>query len=142
MNRRTLLKTTASAALGLALAPQMRALAQATPMAGDASLTGDVTFWATYNTVSPEYKVLSETVIPAFNQLYPNVKVDAQAIPDSDMRQKLLAAVAGGEAPDLARMDIVQVPEFAELGGLAQINTLISDWDTFSQQFHPGTLAT
>ena len=142
MNRRTLLKTTASGALGLALAPQLRALAQATPMAGDANLTGDVTFWATYNTVSPEYKVLSETVIPAFNQLYPNVKVDAQAIPDSDMRQKLLAAVAGGEAPDLARVDIVQVPEFAELGGLAQINTLISDWDTFSQQFYPGTLAT
>jgi multiple sugar transport system substrate-binding protein len=142
MNRRTLLKTTASGALGLALTPQLRALAQATPMTGDANLTGDVTFWATYNTVSPEYKVLSETVIPAFNALYPNVKIDAQAIPDSDMRQKLLAAVAGGEAPDIARMDIVQVPEFAELGGLAQVNTLISDWDTFSQQFYPGTLAT
>ena len=125
MNRRTLLKTSATGALGLALAPHLRALAQATPMTGNADLTGDVTFWATYNTVSPEYKVLSETVIPNFNKLFPNVKIDAQAIPDTELRQKLLTAVAGGEAPDLARMDIVQVPEFAELGGLAKVNELI-----------------
>ncbi len=142
MNRRTLLKTSATGALGLALAPQLRALAQATPMTGNADLTGDLTFWATYNTVSPEYKVLSETVIPNFNKLYPNVKVDAQAIPDTELRQKLLTAVAGGEAPDLARMDIVQVPEFAELGGLAKIDELIPDFATFSEQFFPGTLAT
>jgi multiple sugar transport system substrate-binding protein len=124
--------------MGLMLAPRLRAFAQ-TP---DASLSGNVTFWATYNTVSPEYQVLAEQVIPAFEQLYPNISVDAQAIPDSEMRQKLLAAVAGGEAPDLARMDIVQVPEFAELGGLAAVDSLIPDFATYSEQFYPGTLAT
>lgn len=144
MNRRSFLSASAAAAAGLTLAPRLSrsALAQSTPMAGDASLTGSVTFWATYNTVSPEYKVLAEQVIPAFTKLYPNVKVNAQAIPDSDMRQKLLTAVAGGEAPDIARMDIVQVPEFAELGGLASVDDQISGFADYSKQFYPGPLET
>jgi len=143
MNRRSFLYGSSATAFGLALAPRLHAFAQSTPVAApDPSLTGTVTFWATYNTVSPEYKVLSETVIPAFSVLYPNVKIDAQAIPDSDMRQKLLTAVAGGEAPDIARMDIVQVPEFAELGGLAAVDDLIPDFATYSKQFYPGPLET
>jgi len=138
MNRRRFLSGSAASALGLTLLPRLGAFAQ-TP---DTSLSGNVTFWATYNTVSPEYQVLAEQVIPAFKELYPNITVDAQAIPDSEMRQKLLAAVAGGEAPDLARMDIVQVPEFAELGGLAAVDELIPDFAAYSEQFYPGTLAT
>jgi multiple sugar transport system substrate-binding protein len=109
---------------------------------GSTALSGKVTLWATYNTVSAEYKVLSETVIPAFKKAYPNVKVDAQAIPDSDMRQKLLTAVAGGEAPDIARMDIVQVPEFADLGGLAAVDDLIPDFAAYAKRFYPGPLET
>ena len=144
MNRRSFLY---GGGLGLALTPRLHAFAQsaATPASAatpDPSLTGAVTFWATYNTVSPEYKVLSEQVIPAFNARYPNVKVDAQAIPDSDMRQKLLTAVAGGEAPDIARMDIVQVPEFADLGGLAAVDDLIPDFANYAKQFYPGPLET
>ena len=143
MNRRSFLYGSSATAFGLAIAPRLHAFAQSTPAAApDPSLTGTVTFWATYNTVSPEYKVLSETVIPAFKALYPNVKIDAQAIPDSDMRQKLLTAIAGGEAPDIARMDIVQVPEFAGLGGLAAVDDLIPDFATYSKQFYPGPLET
>jgi multiple sugar transport system substrate-binding protein len=142
MNRRTLLSTSAAAALGLAVAPRLHAVAQSTPVVGDASLTGTIKFWATYTTVSNEYKVLTDQVIPAFAKAYPNVKVDAQAIPDSDMRQKLLTAVAGGEAPDIARMDIVQVPEFAELGGLATVDDLIPDFANYAKQFYPGPLET
>lgn len=141
MNRRRFLTVGAAGAATLAAGPHFRALAQATPVV-DPTTSGKVIFWATYNTVSPEYKVLAEQVIPAFNKAYPNITVDAQAIPDSDMRQKLLTAVAGGEAPDIARMDIVQVPEFAELGGLAAVDDMIPDFAAYSEQFYPGTLAT
>jgi multiple sugar transport system substrate-binding protein len=141
MNRRRFLTMSAGAA-GLAVAPRLRTAAQSTPAAPNTAISGKVTFWATYNTVSPEYKVLSEQVIPAFTAAYPNISVDAQAIPDSDMRQKLLTAVAGGEAPDLARMDIVQVPEFGQLGGLVAVDDLIPDFATYAQRFYPGTLAT
>lgn len=142
VNRRTFLSMSAAGVAGVALNPRLRALAQSTPVPPDTSISGKVTFWATYNTVSPEYKVLAEQVIPAFEQAYPNIKVEAQAIPDSDMRQKLLTAVAGGEAPDLARMDIVQVPEFGQLGGLVAVDDLIPDFANYAKQFYPGTLAT
>jgi multiple sugar transport system substrate-binding protein len=58
------------------------------------------------------------------------------------MRQKLLTAAAGGETPDIARMDIVQTPEFANLGALAAIDDLIPDFATYAQAFYPGPLAT
>lgn len=141
LNRRRLLTFTAAGAAGLVAGPSFRALAQATPVV-DPSTSGKVTFWATYNTVSPEYKVLAEQVIPAFSKAYPNITVDAQAIPDSDMRQKLLTAVAGGEAPDIARMDIVQVPEFADLGGLAAMDDMIPDFAGYLDRFYPGPVAT
>jgi multiple sugar transport system substrate-binding protein len=141
MNRRSFLATSAGVA-GLALAPRLSAFAQSTPLAGNPDLSGTVTYWTTYNTVSPEYKVLSEQIIPAFNALFPNVKIDAQQIPDTDMRQKLLTAAAGGETPDVARLDIVQTPEFANLGALAAIDDLIPDFATYSQAFYPGPLAT
>jgi multiple sugar transport system substrate-binding protein len=141
MNRRSFLASAAGVA-GLALAPRLSAFAQSTPLAGNPDLSGTVTYWTTYNTVSPEYKVLSEQIIPAFNTLFPNVKIDAQQIPDTDMRQKLLTAAAGGETPDIARLDIVQTPEFANLGALAALDDLIPDFATYSQAFYPGPLAT
>ncbi len=47
------------------------------------------------------------------------------------MRQKLLTAIAGGETPDLARADIVRVPEFADLGGLAKVDEM-PDFATYT----------
>jgi multiple sugar transport system substrate-binding protein len=142
MNRRSLLTSAAAGAAGLALAPRFAGFAQSTPLAVNTDLTGKVTYWTTYNTVSPEYKVLSETIIPAFNAVYPNVEIDAQQIPDTDMRQKLLTAAAGGETPDVARLDIVQTPEFANLGALAALDDLNPEFATYSQAFYPGPLAT
>lgn len=142
MNRRSLLTSAAFGATGLALAPRLSGFAQSTPIVANPDLSGKVTYWTTYNTVSPEYKMLSEKVIPAFNALYPNVEIDAQQIPDTDMRQKLLTAAAGGETPDVARLDIVQTPEFANLGALAAMDDLIPDFATYAQAFYPGPLAT
>jgi multiple sugar transport system substrate-binding protein len=141
INRRSFLAASALTASGLVLPLHSRASAQGTP-AVDESLSGTVVYWSTYNTVSPEYKVLTEQVIPAFNERYPNVTVDAQAVPDTEMRQKLLTAAAGGETPDLARMDIVQVPEFAEMGALAAMDDLVPDFASYAERFYPGPLAT
>jgi multiple sugar transport system substrate-binding protein len=141
LNRRRFLTVGAAGAAALAAGPRFRALAQATPVV-DPATSGEITFWAQYNTVSPEHQALTEQVIPAFNKLYPNITVEAQVFPDTDMRQKMLTAIAGGEAPDIARMDIVQVPEFAELGGLAAIDDMIPDFATYLEQFYPGTVAT
>lgn len=141
MNRRSFLGKSIMVSAALAVSGRRAAVAQGTP-AVDEKMSGTVVYWSTYNTVSPEYQVLTEQVIPGFSERYPNVKIEAQAIPDSDMRQKLLTAAAGGETPDVARMDIVQVPEFAEMGALAAMDDLIPDFAGYAERFFKGPLAT
>lgn len=125
-----------------ALGPLAAARAQDGTPTVDTSLSGTVTYWTAYNTVSPEFKALTEEVIPAFNKRYPNVKIDAQAIPYDDLRQKLLTGIAGGQTPDILRADIIWVPEFAELGALAKLDEAMPDFATLKDRFYPGPLAT
>ncbi len=113
-----------------------------TAAAAPDNLSGTVTFWNAYNTVSPENKTLTEQIIPAFEKLHPNVTVKAQALPYDDLRQKLLAAVAGGETPDLVRADIIWVPEFGDLGALAPLDQEMPDFATYKDQVYAGPLAT
>ena len=141
INRRSFVSAATASVAAMTLAPRSRAYGQGTPVVNE-DISGTVVYWSTYNTVSPEYQVLTEQVIPAFNERYPNIKIDAQSIPDTEMRQKLLTAAAGGETPDVARMDIVQVPEFAEMGALAAVDDLVPDWASYAEQFYPGPLAT
>lgn len=110
--------------------------------AAPAELSGTVTFWTTYNTVSPEFVTLQEQVIPAFNTLYPNVTVDAQALPYDETRRKLLASIAGGEAPDLVRADIAWSPELAALGALTPLDQAMPDFESYKARVFEGPLAT
>lgn len=83
-----------------------------------------ISFWHTYNSDSNENKTLTEKVIPAFEKANPGIKVDAQVIPYPDFRQKLLTSIAGGTAPDLARLDIIWSPEFAAIGALEKLDAM------------------
>src|SRR3970040_736204 len=76
-------------------------------------------FWHTYNETSPENEMLVETLIPLFEETHPNIKVQSVSFPYDEFRQTMLTALAGGEGPDLARLDIIWSPEFAELGVIA-----------------------
>jgi multiple sugar transport system substrate-binding protein len=116
--------------------------AEAGAEAAPAELSGEVTFWSAYNTVSPETSTLVEEIIPAFNQQYPNVTVTHLALPYEELRQKLLTSIAGGLSPDLVRADIIWVPEFAELGALAKVDELIPDFENYKTRFYEGPLAT
>ncbi|MBI5290269.1 MAG: extracellular solute-binding protein [Chloroflexi bacterium] len=111
----------------------------ATPAPVEAPIA-TINFWHTYNPV--ETKVLEEKVIPAFEQAHPNIKVQDQTVPYDDFRKKLLTAIAGGTAPDVARLDIAWLPEFADLGALAALDTLMNDFDTYKSAVFPGPLST
>src|SRR6266496_2234537 len=52
----------------------------AAPTAAPAAAASTITYWTAYNTVSPEFKTLTEVVIPAFQKEHPNITVNAQAI--------------------------------------------------------------
>lgn len=106
----------------------------------DSNVSGTVTFWTAYNTVSPEMETLNNSIIPAFEKLYPNITVKAQAFPDTDMTQKLLTSIAGGQTPDLVRADIVAVAQFADMGALAPLDTELPDFNTLKGLVYSGPL--
>ncbi|WP_411676937.1 extracellular solute-binding protein [Caproicibacter sp.] len=80
-----------------------------------------VTFWHTYSANS-EAKVLNEKIIPAFNQEYPNIKIKSVTMPTDNFKQQVLQAAASGSAPDVMRMDITWVPQFANLNALVAVD--------------------
>ncbi|MCL4560844.1 MAG: extracellular solute-binding protein [Chloroflexi bacterium] len=100
-----------------------------------------LTFWHGYN-ADTETPFLEKTVIPAFEAAHPNIKVQDVNIPYDQFHQKLLTAIAGGTAPDLARLDIIWTPEFGDMGALAPLDEVMSDFATYKDAVFPGPLST
>ncbi len=126
-------------AVGAATATSGQSSSAVTPAA---QLSGTVTFWTAYNTVSPENDTLTKQLIPAFEKQNPGVTVKTQAIPYDDLRKKLLAALAGGETPDLVRADIIWVPEFGNMGALAALDQEMPDFADLKGKVYDGPLTT
>src|SRR5271157_6388858 len=100
-----------------------------------------LTFWNAYSATAEEPYV-EKTLIPAFEASHPNITVQAVNIPYDQFHQKLLTAIAGGTAPDVARLDIIWQPEFANLGALVPLDQTMSDFSTYKNAVFPGPLAT
>lgn len=100
-----------------------------------------ITFWHGYN-ADVEAKYLDEVLIPEFETANPNINVEAVLVPYDQFRRKLLIALSGGTAPDLARIDIIWVPELADQGALANLDETWPDFAAYSEQFLPGPLST
>lgn len=100
-----------------------------------------ITFWHGYNADS-ETPFLDSTIIPAFEAANPGIKVEAVNIPYDQFHQKLVTSMAGGTAPDVARLDIIWVPEFANMGALAKLDTAMPDFNTLKDAVFAGPLST
>jgi multiple sugar transport system substrate-binding protein len=101
----------------------------------------DVTihYWHTMN--DPETEKLDE-MIAVFEANHPGITIEASRYAYDDFKAALLTGLAGGEAPDVARLDIVWVSEFAELEALAAIDEVMPDFETVAEGFFPGPLQT
>jgi multiple sugar transport system substrate-binding protein len=77
-----------------------------------------------------------------FEEMHPEIKVESVPFPYDEFRQTMLTALAGGEGPDLARLDIIWSPEFADLGLLAALDEVMPDFDDFAAKVFPGPLST
>lgn len=111
------------------------------PTAAPSAAPVTITFWHGYN-ADVETPFLEKTIIPAFEATHPNIKVESVNIPYDQFHQKLITAMAGGTAPDLARLDIIWVPEFADMGALANLSDTMSDFATYKDAVFPGPLST
>jgi multiple sugar transport system substrate-binding protein len=116
--------------------------AQSEGQGPDESVSGTVVFWNGYGADGNEITTFRNEVLPAFEAAYPNVTVETQEIPYDDLRQKLVAGIAGGVLPDVLRADIVWVPEFAAQGALLALDEEMADFDELAASVFPGPLST
>lgn len=75
-----------------------------------------------------EYATLMKDLVDKFAEEN-NVEVDYVNVASSDMKQKLMAAIEAGNAPDLIVGDDTLVGQFASLDQLADVSDVISEFD-------------
>ncbi|MCR2807161.1 extracellular solute-binding protein [Paenibacillus soyae] len=89
---------------------------------GDSAPKVTIEYWHTYS--DAEEVVLTEKIKPAFEDAHPNIELKLTRMPYEGLKQQVIAGVAGDAAPDLMRMDIVWVPEFAAQNALMDVSKL------------------
>lgn len=104
--------------------------------------TVTLTFWHHYSTASPEEKTLTDVLIPKFEAENPGIKVKAVAIPWDDLHKKLQIGGSGGDLPDVARLDIIWVPEFQKRNLLISLDEKFSDFGDVAKGLLAGPLST
>lgn len=101
-----------------------------------------ITFWHHYSTASPEEKTLNEVLIPKFEAEHPGIKVNAVAFPWDQLHKKIQIGGSAGELPDVARLDIIWVPEFQDAGLLVPLDEQFADFDEVVGQLLEGPVST
>jgi multiple sugar transport system substrate-binding protein len=98
-----------------------------------------VTYWHTMS--DPETAQL-DNVIAAFEAANPGITIETTRYSWGDFKPAALTALAGGEAPDTARMDIAWVTEFADIGALMQLDGAMPGFDEIAANAFAGPLST
>lgn len=95
-----------------------------------------------WHTMSDAEAAKLDEVIAAFEAANPGITVEATRYAYGDFKTAILTAIAGGDVPDTARMDIAWVSEFASQGALMQLDGAMPDFDTIAASVFPGPLST
>ncbi|HEY8498741.1 MAG TPA: sugar ABC transporter substrate-binding protein [Limnochordales bacterium] len=101
----------------------MAALAAALALVGSAwaaPVTIRYAFWG-----NPTALGVEKDIIDAFEAQHPDIHVEPVVMPISDYRQGLLTLIAGGQAPDVMRIDSLYLYEFVQRGALLDVTDLI-----------------
>lgn len=104
---------------------------------GEEQLT--LTFWHTYG--DGEAAQFENIVLPMWEQVHPNVKIEAVRQDSSQYHQMIVTAFGTGQAPDVARIDIVNTASYAKQGGLVDLNSF-DDFNASKESFLEGPLST
>ena len=97
-------------------------------------------FWHTYSEL--EERVFREEVLPLFEQDHPEIRIQAVRKDYTEqLKTNIMASAADGQQPDVMRMDIIWVPEFAKQGLLTELSTL-EGFENLQAQFIGSLLET
>ncbi|NIS79761.1 MAG: extracellular solute-binding protein, partial [Anaerolineales bacterium] len=98
-----------------------------------------ITYWHTMSDAETEQL---ENVVAAFEAANPGITVETTRYAYDDFKPALLTSIAGGEAPDTARLDIAWVSEFADQGALMQLDGVMPGFEDIIAGTFPGPLST
>jgi len=116
MNRRTVLKGTAALAAAAGLTRLPRAAAQ--------DLSGELTFW---HGLTSEATVLQNTILPAWAQAYPNVKVNVLQVPFDQLQNKYNTEASAGGGPDVLLGPSHWIGQYVDADIVKSLNDLVDD---------------
>ncbi|PYZ92740.1 sugar ABC transporter substrate-binding protein [Salipaludibacillus keqinensis] len=91
--------------------------------AADSGEAVEIEFWTMQ--LSPDFDDYINGVIEKFEDEHENVTVNWVDVPWGDMETRILSAVAGGTAPDVANLNPQFAAQLAELDGLVNVEELI-----------------
>ena len=120
-------------------APTQAATEAPTEAPTEAAAPVTIQYWHTHS--DPETAQLDK-VIAAFEAANPGITVEPTRYAYNDYKTALLTAISSGEVPDVARLDIVWVPEFADQGALVQLDGNMPGFEEIIADTFPGPLAT
>lgn len=83
----------------------------------------ELEYWHTYSDI--EQEVFLTKVLPLFEKQYPHIRINAvRKDYTNQFKDTLLFAVADNKQPDVMRMDIIWVPEFAKKEALMELSDM------------------
>jgi multiple sugar transport system substrate-binding protein len=83
--------------------------------------TGDLEMWER----SGGNAGMVDALVAAWNEAYPDCKINLTYIPHTEMVSKIAQGIASGEVPDLMGMDLIYAPQFEDAGQLVDITDQI-----------------
>lgn len=91
-------------------------------------LSTELTWWA-FPTFSTTYAAgeYEQQMVNAFNEKYPNVKVNVEMIDFTSGPEKIVTAIQGGTAPDILFDAPGRIVDYGKSGKLADLNDLFTD---------------
>ncbi len=113
------------------------AKSDAAPIADDEEIT--LTFWHTYGDAEEEQ--FKNEVLPLWEQLHPNIKIDAVRQDGGQFHQMIVTSFGTGMSPDVARVDIANIAAYAKQGGLVALSDY-SDFASISSDYMDAPLST
>lgn len=96
----------------------------------------EVLFWHTY---SPHEENKAKELLREFEEDHPNIKIKMEYLPYDALYTKLLTYLAVEQAPaDLIRLDVIFVPQLADLGVLLELDNYMEELGIEPEDFFPG----
>lgn len=108
-------------------------------MVWEPEATEEITIWHTYSDV--ETWTFEQEVIPAFEKEYPEIRVRSVRRPYENIKGALISETTSGSGPDVVRLDMIWLPEFAKLGLVDPVDAY-PEFAKLSKKIYPTALET